>query len=109
MVGRHLKDYMARRPTQEFGSFGEKVLARPISSEPLNRINPRYKFGVWLGVRNNGAERFVETAGGVFRSREVRRIEHQNRWDKEAINNVIGVSWRIADGKWDCGQASDTN
>ena len=63
-------------------------------------MNPRYKFGVWLGVRNNSAECFVETAEGVFRAREVRRIEHQGRWDKEAMNNVIGVSWRNADGKW---------
>ena len=65
------------------------MLARVISSEPLNIMNPRYKFGVWLGVRNHGAECFVVTAEGVLRAREVRRIEHQNRWDKEAINNVI--------------------
>ena len=39
-------------------------------------------------------------AEGVFRACEVRRIEHQNRWDKEATNNVIGVPWRLADGKW---------
>ena len=83
-----------------FAPFGEKVLARPISSEPLNRMNPRYKFGVWLGVTNNNAECFVETVEGVFRAREVRRIEHQNRWDNEAINNVIGVPSRIAGGKW---------
>ena len=86
--------------THEFAPFGEKVLGRPISSEPLKRMNPRYKFGVWLGVRNNSAECFVETAEGVFRAREVRRVEHQNRWDKEAINSVIGVPWRIADDKW---------
>ena len=36
---------------------GDKVVARPISSEPLNRMNPRCKFGVWLGVRNNSAEK----------------------------------------------------
>ena len=89
-----------KKPTQEFVPFGEKVLARPITSEPLNRTNPRYKFGVWLGVRNNSAECFAATAEGVFRAREVSRIEHQDRWDKEAINNVIGVPWRIADGKW---------
>ena len=58
-----------KKPTQEFVPFGEKVLARPISSEPLNRINPRYKFGVWLGVRNNSAECFVATGEGVFRAR----------------------------------------
>ena len=89
-----------KKPTQEFVPFREKVLARPISSEPLNRMNPRHKFGVWLGVRNNSAECFVETADGVFGAREVRSIEQQDRWDKEAINNVIGVPRRIADGIW---------
>ena len=42
----------------------------------------------------------MATAEGVFRAQEVRRIEQQDRWDKEAINSVIGVPWRIVDGKW---------
>ena len=42
----------------------------------------------------------MATAEGVFRAREARRIEHEDRWDKEAINNVIGVPWRFVDGKW---------
>ena len=58
-------------------------------------MNPRYKFGVWLGVRSNSVERFVGTAEGVFRAREVRKLEQRDRWDKEAINNV-----RIVDGRW---------
>ena len=57
-----------KKPTQEFVPFGEKVLATPISSEPLNIMNPRHKFG----VRNNSAECFVGTAEDVFRAREVR-------------------------------------
>ena len=89
-----------KKPTQEFVPLGEKVLARPVSSEPLNRMNLRCKVGVWLGVRNNSAVCFVGTAEGVLRVRELRRIEHQNRWDKEVINNVIGVPWKIADDKW---------
>ena len=99
-VGRHSKDCMARKLTQECVPFGEKVLARPISLELLNRMNPRYKFRVWLGARSNSAECFVETAEGVFRAREVRRLEQQDRWDREAINNVIGVPWRTVEGKW---------
>ena len=63
-------------------------------------MNPRYKLGVWLGVRNNCSECFVETTEGLFRVREVRRTEFQDRWGKEAISNVIGVPWRLADGKW---------
>ena len=73
-------------------------MERSLHTEPLNRVNPRHK--LWLGVRNNSAECSVETAEGVFRAREVRRKEQQDRWDKEAINNVIGVPWRIVDGKW---------
>ena len=80
--------------------FGEKVLARPTPSEPLIRLNPRYNFGVWLGVRNNSAECFVGTAEGTFRAREVRRREQQDWWDKEPMNNVIGVPYRVVDGKW---------
>ena len=51
-------------------------------------------------MRNNSAECFVGTAESVLRARELRRLEQQDRWDKEAINNVIGVPWRIVDGKW---------
>ena len=31
-----------KKPTQEFVPFGEKV------SHRMNRVNPRYKFGIWL-------------------------------------------------------------
>ena len=48
-----------KKPTQEFVQVGEKVLARPMSSEPLNRMNTRYEVGVWLGVGNNSAECFL--------------------------------------------------
>ena len=34
-----------KKPTQEFVPFGEKVLERPISSEPLNRMNPSSECG----------------------------------------------------------------
>ena len=39
-------------------------------------------------------------AKGVFRAREIRILEPQDRLDKEAINNVIGVPWRMTDGTW---------
>ena len=89
-----------KKPTQEFVPFGEKVLARQVTTEPRNRLNPRYQYGIWLGVRNNSAECFIGNADGVFRAREIRRLEHRDRWDKEAINSVIGVPWRMADGRW---------
>ena len=57
----------------------------------VEQTESQIQFGVWLGVRSNSAECFVETVEGVLRAREVRRLEYQDRWDKEAVNNVIGV------------------
>ena len=51
-------------------------------------MNPRYQYGVWLG--NSSAECFIGNADGVFKAREIRRLEPRDRWDKEAINNVSG-------------------
>ena len=89
-----------KKPTQEFVPFGEKVLARKNTTGPRNRMNPRCQYGVWLGMRNNSAECFIGNADGVFRAREIRRLEPQDRWDTEAIINVIGVLWRMTDGRW---------
>ena len=36
----------------------------------------------------------------MFRAREIRRLEPQDRWDTEAINIVIGIPWRVTDGRW---------
>ena len=36
----------------------------------------------------------------MFRAREIGRLEPQDRWDTTAINSIIGVPWRMTDGKW---------
>ena len=36
----------------------------------------------------------------MFGGREIHRLETQDRWDTDAINSVIGVPWRMTDGKW---------
>ena len=86
-----------KKPTQEFVPLGEEVLARQVTTEPRNRMNPRYQYGAWLGVRNNSTECFIGNANGVFRALEIRRLEPR---DTEAINSVIGVPWKMTDGKW---------
>ena len=83
-----------KKPPQEFVPFGDKVLVRQISTETMNRRHPRYKFGIWLELRNNSAECFVGDAEGVFGTR------HKSMCDKEAVNSAIGVPWRLTDGRW---------
>ena len=45
-----------KKSAQEFVPFGEKVVPRKFTTDPMNRMNPRYQYGVWLGMRNNSAE-----------------------------------------------------
>ena len=65
----------------------------------MHRMNTRYKVGSWVDLRNDSVECFIGNADGVFRAREIRRSVPQSRWDQEAIKNVIGVPWRMADGR----------
>ena len=51
-----------KTPTQEFVPLGEKVLAEQITTDPTNRMNLRYMYGIWLGMRNNSAECFIGNA-----------------------------------------------
>ena len=73
------------------GTCGEHLVQVPEGSRPLNRMNRRYNFGVWLGVKSNSAECFVGTAEGVCRAREVRRIEQQDR-----CSNSVNVGVKCA-------------
>ena len=56
---RHFERLHGKKPTEEFVPFGERVLARQITTDPRNRMNPRCQCGVWLGMRNNSAECFI--------------------------------------------------
>ena len=95
-----MRDCTARSHMQEFVPIGEKVLARQITTDPRNGMDSMYQHGVSLGTRINRAECFIGNADGVFRAREIRRLEPQDRWDTETTNSVILVPWRMTDGKW---------
>ena len=89
-----------KKPTQEFVPCGGKVCARRLSIELVNRMNPRYKHDIWLGVRNNSQKCCILTKEGLLRVREIRRLERHHRRDKETINSTIGVLWRLVFGRW---------
>ena len=45
--GRHLRNLHGEKPTQEFGKGAEQD---EITTDPRNRMNPRYQTAVWLGM-----------------------------------------------------------
>ena len=71
---------------------GEKVLARPISTDPVNRPRIPETHSKCDLERDTTVQR---TSLERRRARDVRRLEPQSRWDKEAVNSVIGVRWML--------------
>ena len=50
---------------------------------------------------------FVVNADDVFRAREIRRLEPQNRWDKDTINSIIWSASESGKRQMDSGQAGN--
>ena len=50
-------------------------------------------------MRNNSAECLIGDAEGVFRAGEAKRLEPQNRRNKESTKSVVGVPRRTTDGR----------
>ena len=49
MGRRHFERLHGKKPTEEFVPFGEEVLARQITTDPRNRMNPDISAGFGLG------------------------------------------------------------
>ena len=106
---------ISRRSKQRAKKVNQALL---LSVESRHNLIPKNTVEVenkWVKVRvtmDSGAAGHVmpetmfphvkleRNADGVFRAREIRRLESQDRWDTKAINSVIGVPWRMTDGKW---------
>ena len=78
--------------------FGEKLLwmKRPKDSQKMAKIEAKWEYGVFVGVRRRSGELWVATEDGLKKVRSVRRIPVQERWGDDNLNWVKNVPWN----KW---------
>ena len=69
---------------------------RDFTERNRHRYSSRSERRCWR-MRSNSVECFIGNADGLFRAREIWRLEPQDRWDTEAINSVIGLPWRMTE------------
>ena len=96
-----------KKPTQEFVSCVRKYChnkAPQIHKQIESQIVVRD-----LAWNVKKVECVIGNRDGVFRACESRRLERQRRWDKEAINNVIGVLLGNGRRQMDSGQTRYSN
>ena len=93
-----------KKPTVMGLEFGEKVLYKIKAGQRLEKINSRWDFGIFVGVRKRSNEIWVATREGIISVRSVRRIPVEKRWGKDNIEWVKWAPWnrykdaRDADG-----------
>ena len=93
--------------------FGEKLLYKMMPRSKMEKINPRWEYGVFVGVKAVSGEIWVATKSGVRAVRSVRRIAAEERWKAENKDWVQHVPWNMgvddadADGEIPDGPAED--
>jgi len=75
--------------------FLEKVLYKNLKStgDKKNSLDPRFKYGIYVGSRPRSGEHYVATAGGVLRCRDVRRLSLEKRFDVDLVKKIRGTPW----------------
>ncbi|MDA8583876.1 reverse transcriptase domain-containing protein, partial [bacterium] len=76
--------------------FGERVLfmpSAPKSKRDVRSLDPRYKYGVWLGIAGRSSEARIGTPDRLYRSTSVRRVPKEERWSSDALYAIEYTPW----------------
>ena len=63
--------------------FGERLLYKVRPKDKMEKLNARWDFGVFVGIRASSGEVWVATKDGIKAVRSVRRIASEERWQKD--------------------------
>ena len=73
--------------------FAEKVLFKMKKGTKLEKINSRWDYGIFVGVRKISNELMVATAEGIKFVRSVRRIPFERRWGEDCVKWIKWAPW----------------
>ena len=60
----------------------------------MEKLNPRWEYGIFVGVRRRSNEVVVVTEEGLEEARSVKRIPEENRWGEDNLSWVKWAPWR---------------
>ena len=73
--------------------FGEKIMYMPSknTSKSAPRVDAKFHYGVWLGLRMKSDESIIGTPNGVIKAKTVRRLLEDQRWCAEEVLSTRGI------------------
>jgi len=82
--------------------FGEVVLYMAVKSKndkSKDKLNPKFEYGVWLGVHSRSNEDIIGTDQGVVRASAIKKLPEDEQWDSEKVISIKGTPWRPREEK----------
>ena len=73
--------------------FGQKVMYMPIVRGKLNKLETKWSFGRFCGIRPRSNEKLIMTTEGIEKAKNVRRLPEPDRWTQEGWEDLRGLPW----------------
>eukprot|EP00973_Karenia_brevis_P069007 9592349-Karenia_brevis.AAC.1 len=86
--------YRGRSAQVNVAAFGDKVLYKPAKTVQLAKDEPRWLYGVWLGILRESNEHIIGTERGVIKCRAITALTHDKRSSKDDIEKMRGLPWQ---------------
>lgn len=65
----------------------------------VNKLNSRWKAGVWLGIKEDSGKTLIGTKEGFIKVRSIRRRAGNLKWDVEMLESMKGLPWQPVPGR----------
>ena len=83
-----------RRAGRPMAEFGEKVWYKVARDKAAAKLAPRWNQGIFFLRRERSDEAVIGTRDGVLKTRSIKRMIAQERWDADMIKTLRGYPWR---------------
>ena len=73
--------------------FGDVVLYMAVKSKKdksKDKLNPKFEYGIWLGVHSRSNEDIVGTDQGVVRASTIKVAPEDERWSSDSVLKMKG-------------------
>ena len=79
--------------------FGERLMFRrqPLGAR-LAKLESLWEEGIFLGYRSQSGEYMIGTTEGTFRTRTIKRMVVEKRWNRDNVHCAVGTTWRPMPG-----------
>ena len=95
--GRTPYERSARKPWRlKVPEFGECIWYQPLKGEKVgSKLEPKFEKGIFLGVQEGSALKWIGTDAGVVRAWSIKRRPEDERWMVDELNHLIGLPWQL--------------